>query len=66
MFVSSEEIDEIAKENFWHISKQFLTVIFQKTCVLLCILVAVLYSEALTPQYVFALLIIYEALPAHN
>jgi ATP-binding cassette subfamily C (CFTR/MRP) protein 4 len=62
MFVSSEEIDEIAKENFWRISKQFLTVIFQKTCVLLCILVAVLYSDVLTPQYVFVLLIIYEAL----
>jgi ATP-binding cassette subfamily C (CFTR/MRP) protein 4 len=39
-----------------------MTVIFQKTSVFLCILVAVLYSEILTPQYVFALLIIYEAL----
>jgi ATP-binding cassette subfamily C (CFTR/MRP) protein 4 len=53
---------EIAKGNFCRISNYSLVVIFQKTSVFLCILVAVLYKETLTPQYVFSLLIIYDAL----
>ncbi|XP_068901758.1 probable multidrug resistance-associated protein lethal(2)03659 isoform X2 [Tenebrio molitor] len=56
------EMRDIAKGNCYRISNFSLAIFFQKTSVFLCILVAVLYNETLTPQYVFALLIIYDAL----
>ncbi|CAH1380341.1 unnamed protein product [Tenebrio molitor] len=57
-----EEMSEITKANSYRISNYTFLVYYQKLSVFLCILIAVLNNDSLTPQYVFALLIIYEAL----
>jgi ATP-binding cassette subfamily C (CFTR/MRP) protein 4 len=57
-----EEMSEITKANFWRISSYACLDCYQKLSVFLCILIAVLNNESLTPQYVFALLIIYDTL----
>ncbi|KAH0811148.1 hypothetical protein GEV33_011643 [Tenebrio molitor] len=57
-----EEMSEITKANFCRISSYACLDCYQKLSVFLCILIAVLNNESLTPQYVFALLIIYDTL----
>jgi ATP-binding cassette subfamily C (CFTR/MRP) protein 4 len=62
MSIFREEMSEITKANFCRISSYACLDCYQKLSVFLCILIAVLNDEYLTPQYVFALLIIYDTL----
>ncbi|KAH0816056.1 hypothetical protein GEV33_006734 [Tenebrio molitor] len=55
-------MSEITKANSCCIGNYSYLVYYQKLSVFLCILIAVLNDVSLTPQYVFALLIIYDTL----
>jgi ATP-binding cassette subfamily C (CFTR/MRP) protein 4 len=62
MSIFRQEMSEITKANSCCIGNYSYLVYYQKLSVFLCILIAVLNDVSLTPQYVFALLIIYDTL----